>query len=186
MAFFREKTSGNTVIMGRKTYDSIGNPLPNRKNIVLSHNAVLFDSTSECQLATSIDEALVRATQNRSREIFVIGGAETYNQFSGLVDRYLLTIVDHEARDADAFLPSGILNALKAWDSVELASYLPHPGKDQFGFKVFEISAPDAQQRSARREAMVADYHAHQRKLNAARPRSNLHRNNGTQVAFSF
>src|SRR5436309_740216 len=91
LAFFRQTTNGNAVIMGRKTYDSIGCCLPNRKNIVLSHSYDLFHSTPDCQLAHSIEEALARAGNSPSREAFVIGGAATYAQFANLIDRYLVT-----------------------------------------------------------------------------------------------
>jgi dihydrofolate reductase len=137
MAFFKSTTMNHSVLMGRKTFDSIGKkPLPNRKNIVLSHNGLLFDSTVDCCLALSVPESLAIATQSRSREIYVIGGAATYSEFAPLVDRYLVTVVDHIAEDADSFLAEEIRREFEGWDSVEIASYAPTPGQDQYGFNI--------------------------------------------------
>ena len=186
MAFFRETTSGNTVIMGRKTYDSIGGCLPNRKNIVLSHNGVLFPSTPNCQLALSLGEALARAGQSRNREVFVIGGAVTYAQFTNFVDRYLVTIVDHKAPDADAFLSPEILDQLEGWSSTELASHPASLGRDQFGFKVFELQAPNVAERQEIRASIVDKYLDKNKKSQNPRPKAPRESNNFSQDTFAF
>lgn len=158
MAFFRATTMNHTVIMGRKTYDSIGGPLKGRKNVILSHNSLLFPSTPECKLALSLDEALALADQNRSREVFVVGGAATYEQLSHLVDRYLVTVVDHVTPDADAFMSQQILDDLSRWDQTEINSVPATPDRDEFAFKIFEADAPDADERAEIRQSMVAKH----------------------------
>lgn len=159
MAFFREQTLGNSVIMGRKTYNSLGSkPLPRRNNIVLSHNTVLFEGVPTCQLARSIDEALFLAERNADEEIFVIGGAQTYEQFDDLVDRYLVTIVDHQVPNADAFLSDKVLETLRNWGGTELASFQAEAEQNEFAFSIFEANAPDLEQRRWAREKLIENY----------------------------
>ncbi|MGY6550824.1 MAG: dihydrofolate reductase [Erythrobacter sp.] len=158
MAFFREKTIGNSVIMGRKTYESLGSkPLPKRNNIVLSHNTVLFAGIPSCQLSRSIDEALFLAEKNDDEETFVIGGAQTYEQFNSLVDRYLVTIVDHEVPNADAFLSNKVLKTLRNWGGTEVASFKATE-QDEFSFSIFEAIAPDVDARRASRMRLIEDF----------------------------
>lgn len=100
---FKELTTGHTVIMGENTYRSIGRPLPNRTNIVIT-----LDTTFQaegCQVVHSIDEALDTARQYEQEEVFVIGGASIYKQFLPLVDRLYLTQVVG-TYEADTFFPS--------------------------------------------------------------------------------
>jgi dihydrofolate reductase len=159
MAFFRQNTLGNTVIMGRKTYNSLGSkPLPRRNNIVLSHNNVLFEAVPSCQLALSVEEALFLAEKNGDDEIFVIGGAQTYEQFDFIVDRYLVTIVDHEVPNADAHLSDRVLNSFREWDRVEIDSFVASAEQDEFAFSIFEVSAPDSDTRRAVRRQMIESY----------------------------
>jgi dihydrofolate reductase len=99
---FRALTEGHTVIMGRKTYDSIGRLLPNRTNIIVSRNPAF--QPDGATVATDIDAALAAARAVEADEIFVIGGGEIYRQTLALADRLYLTIV--EARyAADAMFP---------------------------------------------------------------------------------
>lgn len=97
---FKNLTTGNTVIMGRKTFDSIGKPLPNRKNVVITHQANLV--IEGCEVVQSLQEAIQSAAQNT--DVCIIGGAEIYNQSLELTDTIYLTRIHHEF-DADAFFP---------------------------------------------------------------------------------
>lgn len=99
---FKELTTGHTVIMGENTYYSIGRPLPNRTNIVVTLNKDL--SLSGCQVVYSIDDALALARQNEPEEAFVIGGASIYRQFLPMIDRLYLTLVKG-THEADTFFP---------------------------------------------------------------------------------
>ena len=98
---FKTLTSGHTVIMGRKTYDSIGKPLPNRTNIVVSRSDDL--RIDGCIIVKSPEEALKASLENQ--EIFVIGGAEIYRQFLPLAQTIYMTEI-HNKFDGDIFFPT--------------------------------------------------------------------------------
>lgn len=97
---FKQITSGHTIIMGRKTYDSIGKPLPNRRNIVITRNTDLTIEGAE--VVTTIDEAL--ALCDKDEEVFIVGGAQIYEHALDKTDRIYLTVV-HKDYDADTFFP---------------------------------------------------------------------------------
>ena len=105
MAHFRTATKGATVVMGRKTWESLPpkfRPLPGRHNIVISRQA---DYVAEGAVLThSLAEALTEA-RRKDAPIFVIGGAEIYAQAMPLADRLVLTEVENVVTDADAFFP---------------------------------------------------------------------------------
>lgn len=105
MKFFREKTMGHAVVMGRKTYDSIGHPLPNRTNIVITRSPDSQVPTLNVKYVSSIEEALEQAKIVEGEEIFVIGGAQIYEQALKYANTLYLTLVDSEVADADAFFP---------------------------------------------------------------------------------
>lgn len=100
MKFFRETTTGNTVVMGRKTFESLPRALPNRQNIVISRNAEY--SADGAEVAGSIDEALKVA---RNDNVFIIGGGKIYSEFLKLADKLYLTEIDDECNSADTFFP---------------------------------------------------------------------------------
>ena len=97
---FKDITSGHTIIMGRKTYASIGKPLPNRRNIVITRNTAL--ELPGAEVVHSLAEALQLC--EGTAEVFIIGGAEIYNQAIAHCDRIYLTVVDANL-EADAFFP---------------------------------------------------------------------------------
>lgn len=99
---FKELTTGHTVIMGENTYYSIGRPLPNRTNIVVTLNQSL--ELPGCIVAHSIDEAFQMAREQESEEVFVIGGASIYKQCLPLIERLYLTLVQG-THEADTFFP---------------------------------------------------------------------------------
>lgn len=103
---FREITKGHPVIMGRKTFQSIGHPLPNRTNIIISSHSSYSSYPSYTVLcASSLDQAISMAkSAPGSEEIFVIGGGSVYAQAINKADRLYLTVVDASA-DADTFFP---------------------------------------------------------------------------------
>jgi dihydrofolate reductase len=97
---FKNITNGHTVIMGRKTYDSMGKPLPNRRNIVITRTADLEIQGAE--VVNTLDDAFELCKSEA--EIFVIGGAEIYKQSLSVADRIYLTRVHHNF-EADTFFP---------------------------------------------------------------------------------
>lgn len=99
-AHFRAVTLGKPVIMGRKTYESIGKPLPGRRNIVLSHTPQRCYEGVDC--VGSFDEALALAAD--AEEVMVIGGSSIYEMLLPRVNRLYLTFVD-AVFDGDAWFP---------------------------------------------------------------------------------
>ncbi len=99
---FKAVTTGHPVIMGRKTYESLGRPLPGRTNVVITRQELTIDG---CTVVHSLDEAL--ALFPPEEELFVIGGAQIYAQAMPLADRFYLTRV-HRAYEGDTRFP--------AWD----------------------------------------------------------------------
>ena len=148
MRFFKEQTTANVVLMGRKTFDSLGRKcLPNRHNIVISHTFGLFPETEDCRPAYGIEDALFRATlaPKRFRETYVIGGASMYEQFSPYVDRYLITMVDKSVPEGDTFFNQEALGDPEHWKVSQLFS-CPAGDSDEASFAVFEVLSryPDA------------------------------------------
>jgi dihydrofolate reductase len=99
---FRDITAGHTVIMGDRTFESIGRPLPGRKNIVVS----LLENYEApgCEVRNSLEEVLDEY-KNKEEEVFVIGGATIYRLSLPYADKLYLTLVDDAPADADAFFP---------------------------------------------------------------------------------
>lgn len=99
---FKERTIGHAIIMGRKTHESIGRPLPGRTNIVITRD--VSRTIPGCVIAGSLSEALVKAREVESEEIFVIGGGQIYTEALNVADRLYLTLV-HAIIDGDTFFP---------------------------------------------------------------------------------
>lgn len=97
---FKQVTIGKPIIMGRRTFESIGRPLPNRHNIVLSRSDIHIPGVSICK---TIDEVL-QITQNDS-EIMVIGGAEIFKLFLPMTKQLYITRI-HHTFEADVFFPT--------------------------------------------------------------------------------
>lgn len=101
---FRSVTVGKPVIMGRKTFVSIGRPLPKRTNIVVSRDSTL--KIEGCEVAGSLDEALNVAAKTGAEEACVIGGGELYKTALPLADRIYFTRVHTMIEDGDVFFPT--------------------------------------------------------------------------------
>ena len=99
MKFFKETTTGSSVIMGRKTFESLPKALPNRKNIVITNNRDYVADGG--YVVNSIEKALELAGDNA----FVIGGGNIYSQFLPLADKIYLTEIEDECADADTYFP---------------------------------------------------------------------------------
>ena len=100
---FKKITTGKTVVMGRKTHESIGKALPNRKNIILTRNFnIKYDENIEVynDLENFIDKY-----KNNNEEIFIIGGEEIYKEFlkRDIVEKLYISHVDFQCEDADAY-----------------------------------------------------------------------------------
>lgn len=100
MKFFKETTTGHTVIMGRKTFESLPKALPNRRNIVISTNKDYVAPGAE--VVTSLEEAINLV---KDEEAFIIGGGAIYKAFLPYADKLYLTEIDDVCDDADTYFP---------------------------------------------------------------------------------
>ncbi|WP_044171926.1 dihydrofolate reductase [Flectobacillus major] len=103
LKMFKRRTTGHVIIMGRKTFESIGKPLPNRTTIIISRNPEY--RVEGCITVGSLEEAIAQAQQIEPSEAFVIGGAEIYRLALPLADIVYLTEV-LQGFEGDAFFPS--------------------------------------------------------------------------------
>lgn len=97
---FKETTTGHYIIQGRKTFESFGRPLPNRTNVIITHNQNY--KADECIVVHSLNEAFEIA--KNEQEVFIIGGGKIYEQALPVADRIYLTKV-HHSFDGDTFFP---------------------------------------------------------------------------------
>ncbi len=106
LRMFKRVTSGHPVVMGRRTFESLGRPLPGRTNVVVTRNPSW--SSEGVRVAGSLENAVTLFPPGE--EVFVIGGGEIYRQAMPLADRFYLTRID-AAYDGDTFFP--------AWDEAD-------------------------------------------------------------------
>jgi dihydrofolate reductase len=99
---FKALTTGHVIIMGRKTFESIGKPLPNRTTIVISRQADL--QIEGAIIAHSVEEAILKAKSITREDIFIVGGAEIYALSLALADQILVTQL-HDIFEGDAYFP---------------------------------------------------------------------------------
>lgn len=113
---FKKITSGHHILMGRKTFESIGKPLPNRTSIVLSKNGFEYEGV---HTFCDVKEAFDFARENAEEELFIIGGANIYKTLFPYVDKMYLSEVDFEG-EADAYLNE---IDFTYWDLIEQKDY---------------------------------------------------------------
>ncbi len=99
--WFKKMTTGNVIIMGRKTFESIGKPLPNRTTLVLTRSA---QPISGVETISDLNQITMRLSENDPREIFICGGAQIYGQALPLCSDLYLTLVKRDVQ-GDAFFP---------------------------------------------------------------------------------
>ena len=117
LKFFKRVTLGKPVIMGRKTYQSIGRPLPGRKNIVLTRDANLEIEGVDC--VQTIEQA--KQLLGNVDEVMIIGGATIYEQFLSKADRLYLTFIDLKT-EGDTQFPD--YQQVAQWEEIEREVYL--------------------------------------------------------------
>ncbi len=100
LAFFKRTTMGKPVIMGRKTFESIGRPLPGRRNIIITRNPAF--QAEGCEICASVEQALLRLEGHS--EVMLIGGASLYQQMLARADNLYVTEIDEEF-EGDAWFP---------------------------------------------------------------------------------
>ena len=128
---FKTLTTGHAILMGRKTYESIGKPLPNRTNIVISRNT---NSIEGCFVFNSIAAGIAYAKTLLETELFIVGGDSIYKQSLPLTQTIYLTRT-HHTFEADAFFPMLAAN----WQLVnEMKHLADEKNKFDYSFQVFE------------------------------------------------
>jgi len=133
LQFFKKTTLNSTIIMGRKTFESIGKALPKRKNIVISSNSNF--NAPECILVSSLNEALKHVG---SEEAFIIGGASIYEQSLPLAHKLYITHVHHQC-PADTFFP--IIDT-KVWKEVSRENHQKDEKNSyDYSFVIYEKKA---------------------------------------------
>jgi dihydrofolate reductase len=101
---FKKITMGHPVVMGRKTYESIGFALPGRTNVIVTRQDAY--SAEGCEVAGSVEDALELAAKSEGgEEVFIIGGGQLYSELIGKASKLALTVIDDEADDADTWFP---------------------------------------------------------------------------------
>jgi dihydrofolate reductase len=133
---FRRLTTGHPVIMGRRSYESIGRPLPERTNIVVTRHPEY--QADGCLIAHTLEQALSLA--QGAREIFVIGGAEIYAQTLERADKIYLTLV-HAEVPGDTFFPTFDMSA---WRETEREAHtVDDKHTYRYSFVTLERSVPE-------------------------------------------
>ena len=110
MKLFREITMGSIVIMGRKTYEEIGNTLEGRINVVLSRSDISIDGVHTF-ISMETVKVFCESTNNHKKDVFVIGGAEMWNLFRRYVTQIHITKVPDDCKDHDTLFPYDMLEA---------------------------------------------------------------------------
>ena len=133
LQYFKKVTTGHCIIMGRKNFDSIGKPLPNRTNIVLSRDQKFYHSG--CIICDSIEKALAVAYDLGENEVFIAGGAQIYSQTIDYWDRLYITEIDAEF-EGDVFFPR---IDMKQW-TLKSVKVLPISDKNiyELRFKMYD------------------------------------------------
>jgi dihydrofolate reductase len=103
LKYFKEKTTNHVIIQGRKTYESIGKPLPNRTNIILTSD-VNYEA-DDCYIYNDFDSLINDYNQHSEDEVFIIGGSTLYQQFLPYADTIYLTRIHNKFDNADAHFP---------------------------------------------------------------------------------
>lgn len=133
LRYFKDLTLYHYVIMGRKTFQSLGKPLVKRSNVIITRDP--FYISSSCQIARSVEEALEMATDAEETEAFIIGGAEIFRLSMRLWDRLYLTEVDLQP-EGDIVMPEPV------WSEWKLISEEAHLADDKnpanYKFKIFD------------------------------------------------
>lgn len=102
---FKRLTSGHSIIMGRKTFESIGRSLPNRTNIVITRDPEKMNNIHGIEVVSSLEESLQLAQEKPgSEEIFIIGGGQIFQQAIGIANKLYITVV-HTTLEGDALFP---------------------------------------------------------------------------------
>lgn len=126
LKFFKEKTAGHCILMGRKTFESLKKPLPNRTNIVLTTKDDYHPEG--CIIVRTIEEGIARAKEINENELFIIGGAQLFKDTVSIADHIYITRVHTTITNGDVFFPE--------WDNTKFdladSNYFKADEKNKF------------------------------------------------------
>ncbi len=118
LKFFKQTTTGHAIVMGWNTWKSIGKPLPDRLNIVLTRSGEIEDH-ADVRVMRSKGEVLELGASLET-DVFIIGGSQTFEAFADEIEKWYVTEVPITVDDADTFMPREFLNDFILTDTVEL------------------------------------------------------------------
>ena len=118
LKFFKQTTSNYAVVMGFQTWQSVGKPLPKRLNVVLSRSETLENQKGVLLLRSK--EEVLELSKYLNCDLFIIGGAKTYENFLDAIDQWIVTEVPETVRDADTFMPRNFLDEFELKEIKEL------------------------------------------------------------------
>ena len=122
LKFFKGTTTGNAILMGWTTWLSIGKPLPNRRNVVLSRTGNI-DGQPDVTLLRSKEEVLDLAKELTSN-LYIIGGSQTYQSFANEIEKWYVTEIPIDVEDADTFMHGDFLDGFEQIDELDLGDGL--------------------------------------------------------------
>ncbi|NDV58025.1 dihydrofolate reductase [Bacteroides sp. 519] len=132
---FKALTTGHAIVMGRKTFESLGRPLPGRKNIVITRNPDY--EAPGCEVVNSIDDAIKAA--GNDNEVFIIGGGELYTQMWEKADKLYLTQV-HTTIEGETTVP----NVSGYWQEIHRESFMADE-KNEFNYTFIDYIKNDSE-----------------------------------------
>lgn len=133
LRMFQRMTTGHVVVMGRKTFESIGKPLPNRVNVVLTRDTDY--KIDGIDVFNSIEEILHMQEHMSVESLFIIGGGEIYNQFLPHADTLIVTRIENFFDDADAFFPK--VNWDEWIESIAMPKHFEADDQNEFAFTTY-------------------------------------------------
>jgi dihydrofolate reductase len=122
LKFFKRQTTANACVMGHRTWLSLGKPLPNRLNIVLSRSALIEAPESVIVLRDKL--SVLTLQQYLACDLFIIGGGQVYQTFLDVIDKWIVTEIPLKIENADTFMPEDYLRGFKPYDSEQLEENL--------------------------------------------------------------
>jgi dihydrofolate reductase len=122
LKFFKQTTTGHTIVMGWNTWKSIGKPLPNRLNIVLTRSGEIEDHPSVEVMRTK--DGVLELAKHSDGDIFIIGGSQTFDTFADEIEKWVVTEVPITVEDADTFMSRDFLDGFDESDEIDLGEDL--------------------------------------------------------------
>jgi len=122
LKFFKQQTTGNICVMGRRTWLSLKKPLPNRLNIVMSRTQEIESQESVIVMRDKL--SVLSLKPYLACDLFIIGGREVYLSFQDEIDKWIVTEIPLAVEDADTFMPQDFLRGFKSYNSQQLEENL--------------------------------------------------------------